>query len=380
MVENSKVNFFKGKQKSVEPLDLVKKEFAQCLQIENLNFLIGSGCSSLFENEEEKSIPVMSILAKRFYEKHPEFKVQDELMKDHFPKNLESLMEYMTSVKLVNHVSEIDNEVDNKIKIVQLFIREQIINGMSSEEVTGLYREFYLRILRKNRTNPINIFTTNYDLYSEKALDGLGFFYNNGFTGTYERKFNPISYNYTYVENMNLNKDVWGRVSNFFNLYKVHGSINWVNDNSNVIEKPIGSIDDDKLMIYPTPLKDRTTLMTPYSDLIRNMQQSLMKNNSILITMGYSFSDEHINRIIMNMLAVPSFRLIILGDGENIEKLLKINDSRIWVINSDDKIHYFKNIVELLLPSVHDELKEMIEVKERFKVLESVLRVGEMSE
>ena len=131
----------------------------------------------------------MSGLASRFYKVNPDLEVQNTKLKNHFPNNLESLMEYMTSVKLVNEVSVVDSDINEKIRIVQRFIREQIINGMNADEVSGLYKEFYLRILRENRKSPINIFTTNYDLYNEKALDELGFFYNNGFTGTYERRF-----------------------------------------------------------------------------------------------------------------------------------------------------------------------------------------------
>ena len=373
-METENVIFYKGKAQSSVSLDVMKKEFAQCLQVENLNFLIGSGCSSFVIDEVEKSIPTMWTLAKRFFEANPDFSVQGENLKLHFESNLESMLDYMISVRSVNHICAIEPDIDEKIKRVQSFIRLQIIEGMKCEEVNDIYKEFYLKILRKNRRNPINIFTTNYDLYSEKALDELGFFYNNGFTGTYERKFNPIAYNYAFVENMNLNKDVWDRISNFFNLYKIHGSINWINKDSVVIEKAIENITDETVMIYPTPLKDRTTLMTPYSDLMRNMQQSLMKNNSILVTLGYSFSDDHINRIILNMLSVPSFRLVVLGSGTNIEKLISANDSRIWVINSEDKIHYFDNFVRKLLPDIQDDIKERIDLQEKFKAIESALK------
>ena len=190
------VTFYKGKVQSSVSLDVMKKEFAQCLQVENLNFLIGSGCSSHVIDNVEKSIPTMWTLAKRFFEANPDFSVQGENLKLHFESNLESMLDYMISVRSVNLVSEIEPEIDAKIKVVQDFIRNQIVEGMKCEDVNDVYKEFYLKILRKNRRNPINIFTTNYDLYTERALDELGFFYNNGFTGTYERKFNPISYNY----------------------------------------------------------------------------------------------------------------------------------------------------------------------------------------
>jgi hypothetical protein len=163
-------------------------------------------------------------------------------------------------------------------------------------------------------------------------------------------------------------------------LYKIHGSINWVNKNGTIIEKSINNIKDETVMIYPTPLKDRSTLMTPYSDLMRNMQQSLMKNNSILIILGYSFSDEHINRIILNMLAVPSFRLVILGDGESINKLSRINDSRIWIINSESKIHYFSNFVNELLPSIQDDIKEKVAVQDKLKEIKEYINGDERYE
>ena len=75
-------------------------------------------------------------------------------------------------------------------------------------EVKAIYKDFYAKITQRTRKTPISIFTTNYDLFSEMALDELGFPYNNGFTGTNRRKFSPASYNYMYVDNMNLSHDV----------------------------------------------------------------------------------------------------------------------------------------------------------------------------
>ena len=162
---------------------------------------------------------------------------------------------------------------------------------------------------------------------------------------------------------MNLSKNIWERVPNFYNLYKIHGSISWVKNENNINEmdyKHIG--EDDTVMIYPTPLKDRTTLMTPYSDLFRAMETALLKKNSVLITLGYSFADDHINRLILNSLAIPTFKLVIFGQSEAISRLTEMDDSRIIVINSQDKIHYFKNFVEKAMPDIKSDVKEQIEL------------------
>ena len=358
------ISIYKGNKQKEENIEKAKTSFAQYLQTENLNFLIGCGCSSNVEDGKELAIPIMNGLYKSFFESNPNFDIAGVDSKDKCDNNLESMLDTMLSIKMTNYLVKTDERIDEKIIAVQKHIVDNIIIGQKSKSVLDFYKSFYLKLIQPSRRQPINIFTTNYDLFNEKALDSLGFYYNNGFSGTCIRKFNPNVYNYVYVENMNLHKDVWGRVSSFFNLYKIHGSINWVVENNEVFEKPIDSCTEERVLIYPTPQKDRSTLMTPYSDLMRNMQQELVKNNSVLVTLGYSFSDDHINRIILNSLSNPSFKLIVLGNSANINKLIELDDKRIIVINSNDKIHYFKNFVEKLMPDIEESLQEEMELKD----------------
>lgn len=171
---------------------------------------------------------------------------------------------------------------------------------------------------------------------------------------------------------MNLSKDVWERVPNFYNLYKLHGSITWVKKDNQIREVDYNHIaDKDTVMIYPTPLKDRTTLMTPYSDLFRAMETALLRKNSVLITLGYSFSDDHINRLILNSLAIPTFKLVVFGKSDAINRLIEMDDSRIIVINSEDKIHYFKNFVEKAMPDVQEDIKEQIDLPTVTKIIKA---------
>ena len=177
-----------------------------------------------------------------------------------------------------------------------------------------------------------------------------------------------------YVDDMNLSKEVWEGSSFFFNLVKLHGSISWVREKNDIWEKDYKTLADyETVMIYPTPMKDRSTLMTPYSDLFRVMENKLMQQNTILITIGYSFSDDHINRIILNALAVPSFKLIVFGQSESINRLTKIGDSRITVINSPDHIHYFDNVVRTVLPHPSPEVLEKTQQKSYETIIKSFI-------
>ncbi|MBR7001446.1 MAG: SIR2 family protein [Neisseriaceae bacterium] len=359
----SGITFYKGSEEPEKlSIEKLKNEMAKYLQVDNLSFLLGAGCSSNIVDKKETGISGMAGLYQKFFEKNPNFQVANQSAKDKFDNNLEKMLEAMGAVQIVNQLNNKDDKIEEKMSIVQNFLREEIKLGLDSKEVKEIYKNFYSKITQRSRKSPISIFTTNYDLFNEMALDELGFPYNNGFSGTYRRKFNPVSYYYKYVENMNLQKDTWEPVTSFFNLIKLHGSISWVRENDWIWEQDFKTITDDKtVMIYPTPLKDRSTLMTPYSDLFRVMENRIVQNNSVLIVLGYSFSDDHINRVILNGLSIPSFRLVVFGWSDNIEKLTKLKDSRISVIYSEDKdkkIHYFKNFVDNVLPKEHPDIEE----------------------
>ena len=363
-MDNEKnISYFKGKKEIKVDANFIKSEMAQFLQLDNLNFLIGAGCSSHIVDNQEMGIPGMMNLYNGFFKKNPNFEIAGQIAQPIFNGNLEKMLEAMGAISVANQVNVIDSDIENKINYVQNYIREQIIFGLHGKEVLNFYHNFYMKTVIRGRKNPVNIFTTNYDLYNEQALDSLTFPYNNGFIGTYNRIFNPASYKYAYVEDMNLTKNVWERVPNFYNLYKIHGSITWVKHGEQIKEVDYNHIDaKDIVMIYPTPLKDRTTLMTPYSDLFRAMETAMLRKNSVLITLGYSFADDHINRLILNSLAIPTFKLIVFGKSDAIQKLIDMDDTRIIVVNSDDKIHYFKNFVEKAMPDVQEDVKEQIDL------------------
>lgn len=358
----NEIRYYKGNIRTEITIDALQNEMAQYLQMDNLSFLLGAGCSSNVVDGKETGIPGMAVLYQSFFENDPSFEISGKQMNGEYDRNLEKMLEAMGAIQIANHIQVIDEDIDKKINQVQRYLRNQIKAGILSDQVKEIYKGFYSKITQRSRKAPISIFTTNYDLFNEIALDELGFSYNNGFSGTYRRKFNPISYNYMYVENMNLHRDVWERVASFFNLVKLHGSISWVKRNDEIWEEDYKDIkEDDTVMIYPTPLKDRSTLMIPYSDLFRTMENRIVQKNSVLVVLGYSFSDEHINRVILNGLSVPTFRLVVFGQGSNIEKLIKFGDSRITIISSNDKIHYFKNFVDKVLPSVHPDVEEELQ-------------------
>jgi hypothetical protein len=51
----------------------------------------------------------------------------------------------------------------------------------------------------------------------------------------------------------------------------------------------------------------------PYVELFRDFAAAICRPNSTLVTYGYGFGDDHINRIIRDMLTIPSTHLVIIS-------------------------------------------------------------------
>lgn len=403
-----KIYFYKGNQNILDPekneefLKKIQEAFLKVLDNKNLSFLLGSGCSSYKIKEQEIGIPTMAPMAKEFYglsnfEKNKEWllsKLKIDVKDKNFEENLEAFLSVLHSLsfyhsKINNEADEDAQKINQVIKEARNFILEKCLNEENikdkrDSELLEVYKTFYKKLLTRNSTLPrLNIFTTNYDLYSERAMDSLGIHYANGFTGGISKYFNPTIFNYALAEKMDLSQSKWNVIDNFFYLYKIHGSVNWVeNDDEGKLFK-IQEIQDptfntlkdkETVMIHPTPLKYNASLGSPYSDLFREFQKKLMQNNNILVAIGYSFSDEHINNLIFQAFTIPSFRLIIIGNPSpdrdnkdtNITKLQKLDDSRIWIIGGENEknepLHYFKGFVNEILPDLtNDDLDKKLE-------------------
>lgn len=228
------------------------------------------------------------------------------------------------------------------------------------------------QFLKKILTRPLNlrrpkIFTTNNDLLIERAMDELGIMYLDGFIGTTQRTFRPECYNYDFYFPSTSTEGKVHRVDQVIHFYKIHGSINWVAsfdspENIYGIEtKDIKTIEKEEkyrdIMIYPTPLKYEFTLDFPYSDLFRRFADAITQPQSVLVTIGYSFADEHVNRIIYQALTIPSFTLLIVDPNadknEEIKRLMRLEDSRIHII-SGENIGTFECFTKKLLPDIKE--------------------------
>ncbi|KGM06938.1 hypothetical protein LP43_1433 [Methylophaga thiooxydans] len=234
------------------------------------------------------------------------------------------------------------------------------------QSVIDQYKSFYRTLLelldkQDKKQKKCNIFTTNYDNCLELAADQLikhdsiNFFLNDGTEGFQERRFHTKNYN-----NRLVRQGIFDNHSDYVrqvNLLHPHGSVYWIKDDNGIqvdyAQTPYGidlSVDTEELLekfsdivedkkkyisdlealdlsglehdvsfqefwkaydempiVNPTAWKFHETVFEEaYYQILRHLSFELERPNTVLITFGFSFADEHILHLVQRSLSNPS--------------------------------------------------------------------------
>lgn len=152
--------------------------------------------------------------------------------------------------------------------------------------------DFAVWAKKVNRSIPLEVFTTNYDILYERAFEIARVPFFDGFVGTVNPFFYPES-----IDDDLLQTPRWIR------LWKIHGSINW-SIKDDIVGKRVVRTNSNESgeMILPSHRKYDESRKEPYTSYMDRLARILNYEHSILITCGYSFSDEHINAIVYGAL------------------------------------------------------------------------------
>lgn len=192
---------------------------------------------------------------------------------------------------------------------------------------------------RTGTRDRLNIFTTNYDRLIEAGAELAGLHLLDRFVGT----LFPIFRSSRLDLDMHYNPPgIRGEpryLEGVARYTKLHGSVDWVQTKGDIrrIGLPFGATNLDpylrlpydggatacQLMIYPNAAKDKETAEYPYVELFRDLASSVCRPNSTLVTYGYSFGDEHINRVIRDMLTIPSTHLVVIAYGDPLGRIMR---------------------------------------------------------
>ena len=219
-------------------------------------------------------------------------------------------------------------------------------NGIATAEESK--RENAYRVLinfllsfasRTGNRERLNIFTTNYDRLIEVGTELAGIHIMDRFIGNMMPIFRSSRLNLDIHYNPPGIRGEPRYLEGVARLTKLHGSIDWIQSGGEIrriglpfgaeaitpyLKAPgVGNANTLKLMIYPNSAKDRETAEYPYVELFRDLAASICRPNSTLVTYGYGFGDEHINRVLSDMLTIPSTHLVIISYNDPIGRILK---------------------------------------------------------
>jgi hypothetical protein len=308
------------------------EKFKNYIQSANINFLIGSGLSR----------PYLSTLGniESYLTELNESKV-DEKLKIIIEASLYKM--YFDDVIYPNHPEMIDKD-----ELIGYY--ESTIEQYS--KFLNIWNEIIARRCSNILNKQINVFSTNIDLFMERAAEQTRVEFNDGFRGRISPKFDEGNFLKSYSK-VSSHYQNTSEVP-VFNLFKIHGSIDWNSDDNNIdvscdskldlvshimdvlnkidkkwfikiaddkatidsLEKKAKAIiydnedftkeifkeffdEYDKLVIVnPTKRKFKETVLDlHFYELMRMLSNAMEKENSILFVQGFSFADEHIAKI-----------------------------------------------------------------------------------
>ena len=325
--------------------DCVEPSLAALLHVEHLNLLVGSGLTAALVKLVDPNIVVDMGAKLPLLDNHLAMSIESAAgaAAERAGRGEPNIEDYLKiAIAAVDGLQTVgDNRADDiqcaidcalntlrdAISNTEVVLRDGI-NGSSTDTTTvkRLLHSFLGSFTSRPATHDrLHVFTTNYDRVIEWGAELAGLRIVDRFVGSLEPIFRSsrleVDYHYSPPGSVHDPRYLDG----VFRLTKLHGSLDWRSDKAARrvvrVALPFGGtpgLRADELLIYPQASKDVETIYYPYGELFRDFSGALCRPHSALVTYGYGFGDDHINRIISDMLTISSTHLLIISyDDKN---------------------------------------------------------------
>lgn len=301
----------------------------------------------LEENEDLFSINELCDLCKYNIPIKETKKFEYDKIEEHY--NHEFILEDFLSKVLSYEEFMDENETKNKYKLTKDKILEVIKDKTSYSFDKNIHNHGTLiKIFSDMIKTPsrLSIVTTNYDTLFEEAAESLNFTVMDGFSFTSKPSFDVDLFNWFLVKPiLNVNSDNVEYKKNIINLLKIHGSLTRKQEGGKIIRCDKEN-NENPIMIFPSSNKYYHSYENPYFELFSKFQELLKTPNTLLITTGFSFADNHIAKMITQAIkSNPS--LTILATDYSIDEKDKSPNWKelIGLMNSGYHIAFLKGTV-----------------------------------
>lgn len=287
--------------------DETKERVLQWLTGTDTCFLIGAGCSRCAGK------PLIGELTTKVLDS------VDASIKTQFdglsgtatrPPTIEDLINYLVRYQsILQTVKDADKHplkpdwIDASLQA----IKKEIVTNIADTWIDSpVHARFLQRVANKWSKTGRDIFTLNYDTVIEATLDKLRYDYVDGFRGSRFGWFDPTVFDEPSVSTPR------------FRIHKLHGSVNWLREDTGHVRRAVvssGGDVTDTVVVYPSEQKYLQTQFGVYETLIGRFRSRLRTPNvnNCLVTLGYSFNDEHVNEAIIDAVNATDSNLTVIA-------------------------------------------------------------------
>ncbi len=232
-------------------------------------------------------------------------------------------------------------------------------NFSSTEDSLDGHKTFIHRLSRRRvRDSRLKVFTTNYDTCFENAAGQQGVVVIDGFSFTKPRLYDPRFFDFDIIRRNSSADNTSNYLEGVFQLYKLHGSVNWERDETGKIEEKEAT-PKGVCMIFPAKGKYQQSYIQPHLELMARYLSSLREPNTCILVCGFGFNDEHLSEPLLSAIETNPYLKVIITDNnaeKNIEedksdvndywkrlKALSNKGEDVWFINAS-----FQNFANLI--------------------------------
>jgi SIR2-like domain len=291
-------------------------------------FLVGAGASCAVRDPEGNAlIPAVAALgeicAEAVAELGPEYVEIYKVVTDQIAAtpsrvaaaaNVEEILSAVRlAISAMGDADTIARGTRPQLRAIEVAVRTAIAGAALPDEALipdKLPQHALARWIRQaDRRFPVEIFTTNYDTLLERALEDERIPIFDGFTGGRM----PFFLSATPTED-----DEPGR--GWTRLWKIHGSVTWAwhgppSQRPRIVRGPEHAGGE---LIVPSFHKYDESRRQPYSSMLDRLGRVLGdREDTLLVTFGFSFGDEHLNAVIFDALgARPRLSVVALQHSD----------------------------------------------------------------
>ncbi len=252
-------------------------------------------------------------------------------------RNLEEALTRIRRIAaLVRGEETFDGLTQKKAKDLDTAVCKAIVEKLDIQNANVMpFYQFAAWTARADYNLPVEIFTVNYDLLLETALDQSHVPYFDGFVGTIRAGF------HTELVEGRIGSDRKSIPAFFIRLWKMHGSVNWLWQEDKQIIRLGHPITEGTAAIFPSDTKYEESRRVPFVVLQDRFRRALHEPETLVLISGYSFRDYHLNDIIFDAaLHCPrsEFQVLCYSDIPEVLADKALTTPNLQVVNGDEAI------------------------------------------